>query len=81
MVRREFLAVALGGAAGALLHGQPHQNFPSEPRKRLGVSSYPFRTFIVSRDKPGMTLEQFAASIPMRFGITGMGPWSHQYLS
>ena len=63
MIRREFLAAALGGAAGTLLHGQPHQNFPSEPRKRLAVSSYPFRTFIVSRDKPGMTLEQFAEGL------------------
>jgi sugar phosphate isomerase/epimerase len=79
-VRREFLAVALG-AAGTLLHGQPHQNFPSEPRKRLAVSSYPFRSFIVSRDKPGMTLEQFAASVPSRFGVTGIEPWSHHFRS
>ena len=81
MIRREFLAVALGRATGTLLHGQPHQNFPSEPRKRLAVSSYPFRNFIVSRDKPGMTLEQFAASIPARFSITGIEPWSHHLQS
>jgi sugar phosphate isomerase/epimerase len=73
--RREFLA-----AAAAL----PALKFPSEARHRLAVATYPFREAIASPNKPEagkLSLQQFAASIPEKFEVHGIEPWSRHFES
>ncbi|MGD0225908.1 MAG: sugar phosphate isomerase/epimerase family protein [Terriglobia bacterium] len=55
---------------------EPHLDFPTNPRARLAVTSWPFREFIDSpgnsdrnRAKPGMDLKDFPGMIAKRFGI------------
>lgn len=74
--RREFL-----GAAAALGVLPPPTAFPTEPRKRLSVTSYPFRALIESptnsgrdKTKPGMDLKAFPALIMTRFGVPNINP-------
>ncbi len=91
--RREFLAmsvafampVTFGMPVGA---AEPEANFPTDPRQRLAVSTYPFRAFIDfphsrdrDRSKPGMTLEQFAAGVQSKFQVSGIEPWSPHFKS
>lgn len=72
-----------------LLRAQrPSVNFPSEPRQRLAVATYPFRGVVKSahRNDPEtanatMPLEDFAASIPQRFQVHGIEPWSPHFAS
>jgi len=73
--RRQFLAAA------ALL---PAVKFPSDPRRRLAVSTYPFRDVILSPHKPGagkLTLAQFAATVREKFNVRGIEPWSRHFES
>lgn len=80
MNRRQFLAYAAGVAASTTAGAAegPNVSFPTEPRARLSVSTYPFRHFI----RPGgMTLEQFAATIPEKFQVHGIEPWSRHFKS
>jgi sugar phosphate isomerase/epimerase len=77
MNRRQFLASA-AAMAGSIAVAQPATSFPAEPRKRLSVSTYPFRSFIHSGS---MTLQQFAASIRDKFQVPGIEPWSHHFES
>lgn len=91
MLRRNFFASAsLLTAFSPLLKAaeRPATAFPSEPRERLAVSTYPFRNVIkgVERDsdgmnKAGMTLQQFAQTIPDRFQIHGIEPWGPHFES
>jgi sugar phosphate isomerase/epimerase len=96
MDRRGFLAgsVAFASAlcapvvSAAPRAAVPRANFPTEPRQRLSVSTYPFRSVIKSahRQTPEtasatLTLEEFAASIPSRFEVTGIEPWSPHFES
>lgn len=74
--RRQFLA-----AAASLL---PAVKFPSDPRHRLAVSTYPFRDVILSPRKPGagkVTLSEFAAGIREKFDVFGIEPWSPHFES
>jgi sugar phosphate isomerase/epimerase len=64
-----------------LLVAEPHLKFPKDARKRLAVTSYPFRTLIESptnpaRDKSvkGMDLKEFPAMIAERFGVHNINP-------
>ncbi|MGH9585068.1 MAG: hypothetical protein ACRD4O_19280, partial [Bryobacteraceae bacterium] len=80
MNRRQFLtsAAAFAAASASLQAAEPSVSFPTEPRKRLSVSTYPFRSFV----RPGgMTLQQFAASIPDKFQVHGIEPWSRHFTS
>jgi sugar phosphate isomerase/epimerase len=85
--RRGFLIGSIGLAAS--LHGQqPQATFPTEPRQRLSVSTYPFRSIIKSAHRrtpetanATLTLQEFAASIPNRFEVTGIEPWSPHFES
>jgi sugar phosphate isomerase/epimerase len=73
--RRQFLATA------ALV---PAIKFPSDPRHRLAVSTYPFRELIINPRKPGtgkLTLQQFAATIREKFDVYGIEPWSPHFES
>jgi len=54
----------------------PHLEFPTGPRDRLALTSWPFREFIDSphnpyrnRQKPGMDVKEFAAMAAKEFGI------------
>jgi sugar phosphate isomerase/epimerase len=86
--RRAFLLASTALAASRLRAQEPKTNFPTDPRQRLSVCTYPFRTVIKSphRQTPesaGATLklEQFAASIPERFEVHGIEPWSPHFES
>jgi sugar phosphate isomerase/epimerase len=64
----------------------PTLKFPTAPRERLAVATWPFRAFIVSpaneyRDKsqPGMDLREFAATIKKDFGVPGVEPLSAHF--
>ena len=61
----------------------PHRDFPTDPRARLAVASYPFRDLIDSPfyrrhnpGKTGMDLPAFAAMVAERFKVHGIEPWS-----
>jgi sugar phosphate isomerase/epimerase len=94
--RRRFLASGAAAATGVLtlISGsslgarQPDILFPSSPRDRLSVTSWPFRAYMESpsnrfRDpgKPGMTLIEFAAMVANRFGIHNINPLSWHFAS
>ena len=75
--RRQFLA-----AAASLV---PAIKFPTDPRHRLSVSTYPFRDEIVS---PGtaagagkLKLDELAATIREKFDVYGIEPWSRHFES
>jgi sugar phosphate isomerase/epimerase len=76
MRRREFLKLAAAGGCTAKLMAakEPNISFPTEPRERLAVASYPFRDSIENPRKPGsgltrMTLAQFPAMVAERYRI------------
>jgi sugar phosphate isomerase/epimerase len=85
--RRRFLAGSVAFAAALRAQG-PQTKFPVEPRRRLSVSTYPFRTIIKSPHRheaeaanATLTLQEFAASIPQRFQVYGIEPWSPHFES
>lgn len=66
----------------------PHLEFPTAPRNRLAVASWPFRAEIESstnefRDnkRPGMDLREFAVTVRERFGVPGVEPLSAHFPS
>ncbi len=70
--RREVLKLA--GCAlgtGALSAKEPDIRFPTEPKERIAVASYPFRMFIDNHAQTGdkMPLTAFPAMVVERFGI------------
>src|SRR5215469_13154695 len=94
--RREFLkqvsaaAFALGPGSVAVTAASqaPHLVFPTEPRQRLAVTSYPFRKLIESptnRDRdpkqPGMDLKDFAQMVATKFGIQNINPLADHFAS
>jgi sugar phosphate isomerase/epimerase len=97
--RRNFLAEAGTFAAGALTLASrvdllsfpagPNLKFPTEPRARLAVASWPFREFIESPSNrwarnpklPGMDLKDFAAMVIKRFDVRGIEPLGQHFRS
>jgi sugar phosphate isomerase/epimerase len=99
--RRHFLessalltATALTSSASSplsLLHAAetaPNLKFPTIPRERLAVATWPFRAFIASPENPyrgnqqsPMDLRDFAARIKKDFGVTGVEPLSTHFPS
>jgi sugar phosphate isomerase/epimerase len=86
--RREFLGVSLVAAAASLRAAEPSFSFPTDPRQRLAVSSYPFRAQIVSPRNPGngngqgaMTLPQFGEYIAGKLHVPGIEPWGRHFES
>ena len=88
--RRDFLRTsAIGaGAVVSAFAAEPHLTFPSKPRDRLSVTSYPFRTLIdfpgnKERDpsKPGMDLKDFAAMVATRFNVHNVNPLGGHFRS
>src|SRR3974390_755525 len=90
--RRTFLAQAAAGAAGfwlarGLAHAEtPQFTFPSAPRQRICVASYPFRSVIPGEDASvpkaeQIALKDFAAHVKAKFGINKIEPWSRHFPS
>ena len=65
----------------------PAVHFPTEPRERLAVASYPFRDFISGHhdEKPSkstkMPLTDFPAHVVSKFNVKKIEPWSAHFLS
>jgi len=95
--RRAFMkelsawAVAAGLASGPELYAKekmPTLHFPTAPRDRLAVTSYPFRAYIDAPDngdrdksKPGITLLEFPAQMVEKFGIHNVNPVIEHFAS
>lgn len=63
----------------------PNVAFPTEPRERISIASYPFRDFIAGRkDAEGggkMEIKDFAAHTAAKFNIKKIEPWSEHFRS
>jgi sugar phosphate isomerase/epimerase len=77
----------LGGRLEAAANG-PHMTFPSAPRERISVASWPFRFWIDSptntyrdRSKPGMTLLEFPAMVVKEFKVNKLEPLGQHFAS
>jgi sugar phosphate isomerase/epimerase len=84
-----------GQAAGA--DAGPHINFPTAPRERISIASYPFRQFITPTESgelstpvtsgaqaappTKMALQDFAAHVVEKFKINKIEPWSPHFVS
>lgn len=97
--RREFLRKSAVTAAGiaafesfvreAAAASTPNVKFPTAPRERLAVASWPFRMFIDApgnkrgRDaqQPGMDLKDFGAMVVQKFGLHNIEPLSFHFRS
>ena len=96
--RRAFLAQVGITAAGALLwsgpatavagRSRPGLRFPSQPRERIAIASYPFREIIAGPGEQGsnpsdhkIDLKDFAAHVVSKFKINKIEPWSRHFRS
>jgi sugar phosphate isomerase/epimerase len=93
--RRDFLKASAFAAGAAVLgtgHAmavdQPHMDFPTAPRERLAVASYPFRAYINSpsmyernRSLPGMELRDFGQAVKTRLNLIHIEPWNIHFRS
>jgi len=77
----------LGGRLQAA-PGGPHMAFPTTPRERISVASWPFRFWIDSptntyrdRSKPGMTLLEFPAMVVKEFKVNKIEPLGEHFAS
>jgi len=73
--------------ANAVYRDDPRIAFPSAPRDRISVSSYPFRKFVAGRHNDGsaaglrMPVKDFAAHVLAKFDVRKVEPWSEHFLS
>lgn len=92
LTRRSFIAGAILCSADIAVPAAnvqaPHADFPTNPRARLAVATYPFRRFIAApanhdRDlsKPGMDLPAFARMVRERFNVDGIEPLDSHFPS
>src|SRR5580692_5728209 len=99
VTRRAFLekisVLTAGGLAAANAVGalpdteiEPHIVFPTHPRERISIASYPFRAYILSPDNrdrdttlPGMNLLEFPAHVVAKFNIHNIEPHSRHFTS
>jgi sugar phosphate isomerase/epimerase len=79
-------ASAVGGLPDSEL--EPHIIFPTHPRERISIASYPFRAYILSPDNrdrdttlPGMNLLEFPAHVVAKFNIHNIEPHSRHFTS
>jgi sugar phosphate isomerase/epimerase len=98
--RRSFLETLSALTAGSMIAGtlpesllaapqtKPHINFPTAPRERISVASYPFRMYIDAphnraRDVKlkGFPITQFPAEVVEKFGVHGIEPLSDHFES
>lgn len=66
----------------------PSLQFPTAPRERIAIASYPFRDFIAgAHDKSGnaaspkMELKDFLPHVKSKFNINKIEPWSEHFRS
>jgi sugar phosphate isomerase/epimerase len=65
----------------------PSLQFPTAPRERIAIASYPFRDFIAgAHDKnnaalPKMDLKDFVPHVKSKFNINKIEPWSEHFQS
>lgn len=91
LTRRTFCKGAMLCSSGAIFAKEtksPHTNFPTDPRGRIAVATYPFRSILISptngdRDnsKPGMDLAAFARYVRAEFHVRGIEPLSLHFPS
>jgi len=74
ITRRSFVQTCAALAVGRI-------QFPTVPRERLSVASYPFRSFMDRPGHPGLALEDFAAMVADKFGVHNIEPLSAQFPS
>jgi len=69
--------------AGANTNSNPNLKFPSEPRQRIAIASYPFREFMSGQRNNGnpIDLNDFPAHIVERFDIHKIEPWGRHFTS
>jgi sugar phosphate isomerase/epimerase len=96
--RRAFLekmsVLTAGGLTAARVSAfpntdlEPHIVFPTHPRERISIASYPFRAYILSPDNrdrdttlPGMNLLEFPAHVVAKFNIHNIEPHSRHFTS
>ncbi len=89
--RRAFCRGVMLCSAGTVFAKEmksPHANFPTNPRARIAVATYPFRSILNSptnrdRDtsKPGMDLAAFARFVRTEFHVPGIEPLSLHFPS
>ena len=89
--RRTFCKGAVLCSAGAVFAKElksPHTDFPTDPRARIAVATYPFRSILLSptnldRDtsKLGMDLATFAHFVRTEFHVRGIEPLSLHFPS
>jgi len=90
--RRRFLGQCAGAAAAAYLGpalaravSAPSLHFPTEPRQRIAVASYPFREFIAGSEhkqgNPAIELKDFAAHVVEKFNVNKIEPWTGHFPS
>ena len=80
--RRTFVAqVALASTCAALGQRLPRKTYPTDPRHRVAVATYPFRARIISptntersEKEPGVDLAGFARYIRSEFDVFGIEP-------
>ena len=76
------LKTAIAASSSPALH------FPSAPRERIAIASYPFRDFIVgphdensNSTAPKMDLKEFLPLVKSNFNINKIEPWSEHFRS
>src|SRR5580704_19559599 len=79
-------ASALGAVPSPEL--DPHITFPTHPRERIAIASYPFRAYILSPDNrdrdtslPGINLLEFPAHVVATFNVHNIEPHSRHFTS
>ena len=67
---------------------EPRISFPSAPRDRVAVASYPFRAYIESpanrdrdRNLPGRDLTEFASEVVRKFDVHNIEPHNRHFHS
>jgi sugar phosphate isomerase/epimerase len=74
------MKLSLGAALARGADGLPHAVFPSDPRDRLAVASWPFRK-LVDPKKGTLPLLDFPKMIVDRFGVHAIEPLDQHFLS
>jgi sugar phosphate isomerase/epimerase len=78
---------AAAAAIGAAPDSGPSLRFPSQPRERIAIASYPFREVVAGLDDAAnppnrkLELKEFAAHVVAKFNINKIEPWSRHFLS
>ncbi len=81
MTRRQLLEASLAAAALPLRAGAgPSFHFPTAPRERIAVASYPFREFLDLKHG-SLTLLDFPRMVADRFGVHGIEPLDQHFPS